>query len=246
MIHRVRVFFALLFVIPVFVLTYVVFVPLGWLIYALGAHRAADDYRFFGIHILVKWIMFSFGGQMHITGLENLPSKEESACFVANHQSILDVVAMYYPWNLRTGFVGKAELRKVPVLRGYFATIHSVYIDRKSPRDSIKAILKASDNLKSGYSMAIFPEGTRAKDGLVHPFKAGSFKMATRVGAPIIPVTIKGTRALWEGSHSFKRLPVYVHFGTPIVTEGMDADALKDVHTVIENEIRATYDVLGK
>ena len=56
-------------------------------------------------------------------------------------------------------------------------------------------------NLKAGRSLVIFPEGTRSKSGLMNPFKEGSFKLATRSGASIVPVTIDGSYRLLEGNH---------------------------------------------
>ncbi|MGN0907643.1 MAG: lysophospholipid acyltransferase family protein, partial [Bullifex sp.] len=149
-----------------------------------------------------------------------------------------------YPKKVFTGFIGKVEVKKIPIVNSWFSALNSVYIDRKSPRDSIKAILQGSENIRNGKSMTIFPEGTRSKDGAIHEFKAGSFKMATRVDAVICPVAIKGTRCLFETPYSLLRKDVYITFLPPLITEGMSEEEKKEVHTIVEERIRAEYDAL--
>ena len=92
--------------------------------------------------------------------------------------------------------------------------------------------------------MTIFPEGTRSKDGRVHEFKAGSFKMATRVDAIICPCVIKGTRYLFETPFSLLRKKVYVTFLPPIDTSKLSEEEKKEIHNIVENSIRECYEKL--
>ncbi|MDY4068226.1 lysophospholipid acyltransferase family protein, partial [Bullifex sp.] len=105
-------------------------------------------------------------------------------------------------------------------------------------------ILQGSENIKGGLPMTIFPEGTRSKDGLVHEFKAGSFKMATRVDAIICPCVIKGTRYLFETPFSLLRKKVYITFLPPVDTSKLSEDEKKDIHSIVENSIRECYEKL--
>lgn len=232
-----------IFVLPILILSYIFGVSFATLFRKCGRENASLAVSHFWLRILIWAIMFFFGGNMHIIGRENIPASGK-ICYVGNHQSMIDVVALLYPAGIWCGFIGKVEIKKIPIISSWFNLIRAVYIDRKSPRDSIKAILQGSKQIEEGYPMGIFPEGTRSKDEVIHEFKAGSFKMATRVGAMIVPVVIKGTRDIFENGNSLLRRPVYVQYLKPIDTSVMDEEELKDVHTVVENEIRAAYDAL--
>lgn len=240
----IKYLIAIVFIIPVFVLIYFLTAPIAYLLEKSGRKMASEKYKSAMIHFLVRWIMFFLGMRLIVEGRENLPPFMSGGAIFANHQSLLDSVVLVGS-GVWCGFVGKAELKKIPVLNGFFKMIKSVYIDRKSPRDSIKAILDASNNIKKGHVMAIFPEGTRSKDGKIHEFKSGSFKMATRVKANVIPVAIYGSRAILEESRSLLFKKVYISYGKPIITKDMDEDVLKDVHLKVESEVRSLYEALS-
>ena len=84
---------------------------------------------------------------------------------------------------------------KILVTRG-----KCIPLDRQNPRDAIRVINEGVKNLKDGYSMMIFPEGTRSLDGKTLPFKKGSLKLAIKAKVPIVPVTIDAH------SHHLKRI----------------------------------------
>jgi 1-acyl-sn-glycerol-3-phosphate acyltransferase len=130
-------------------------------------------------------------------GKENIP--EGSCLFVCNHQSHLDIPVIIENINEIVGFVAKKELEKFGILRYWMSEIHCVFIDRENPREGLKAILEGAKNLKNGYPMAIFPEGTRSKSDKIGEFKKGSMKMAIKAGVPIVPLTIDGTYKALEG-----------------------------------------------
>ena len=94
--------------------------------------------------------------------------------------------------------VSKKEIAKVPGLRIWMKFINCVFLDRENPREGIKAILKGIENIKSGISMFISPEGTRnSGEGLLE-FKPGSLKMAEKTGCPIVPVAITNADKVFE------------------------------------------------
>jgi 1-acyl-sn-glycerol-3-phosphate acyltransferase len=71
----------------------------------------------------------------------------------------------------------------------------------------------------------IFPEGTRTRDGQLGPFKKGGFHLAMEAGVPIVPIALRGTRALMpRGSLRVKSGEVFVTIGPPISTSGLTID----------------------
>jgi 1-acyl-sn-glycerol-3-phosphate acyltransferase len=140
------------------------------------------------------------GGQVEVSGLENLPPKQ-GVLFVANHQGAFDIPLLlgYIPGV--KGFVSKKQNSRLPIVGIWMKLLRCVILDRENLRQSAKAMVMGVRFLKEGWSLVIFPEGTRSKSGVMNRFKDGSFKLATRSGATIVPLTIDGSYRLLEGNH---------------------------------------------
>ena len=125
-----------------------------------------------------------------VIGKENLSN--EPFLFVANHQSYFDVMLLMAFIPHKKGFVAKIEFLKIPFVKKLTDKLNFIFLDRGNLRQNNFAILKGIDILKNGHSLVVFPEGTwRWEDhGTMLPFKRGSFKLATKSGASIIPVSI--------------------------------------------------------
>lgn len=242
MIKFIKILIAAIIVVPFFILSYI---PLfiAFCLKKAGNKNASELVINKTAHFLIRAIFLVLGGKVIVEGLDNIPDSGK-LCFIGNHTSLLDCIAVMYPKKVFTGFIGKVEIKKIPIVNSWFNALNSVYIDRKSPRDSIKAILQGSDNIKNGKAMTIFPEGTRSKDGSVHEFKAGSFKMASRVDAIICPCAIRGTRYLFENPFTLLRKKVYISFLPPIDTSLMDEEEKKNIHIIVEESIRKCYESL--
>ncbi len=129
--------------------------------------------------------------KIRIEGQQNI-KKGETYIIVSNHQSALDILLLY---RLLTHFkwVAKKELFRVPVIGWNLWLNRYITIERKSPKDALKMIKKASVYLNSGSSVLLFAEGTRTLDGRVKKFKEGAFVLAKKTNKPILPVVIDGT-----------------------------------------------------
>ena len=92
--------------------------------------------------------------------------------------------------------------------------------------------------------MAIYPEGTRSRNGEIAEFKAGALKMATKAKAVIVPVAIQNTRVLLEDAFTFRRIPVYVSILPPIDTSLLGEEEIKNICATVEDGIRAEYSKL--
>lgn len=243
MLKLLRILIGAIFVVPILIVTYV-FYPVISHLKKKGRNEQADRLLWSVIRFLSHSIMFFFGAKMHIVGEEYIPHESGKYCYIGNHQSMFDIVALLYPRDFRVSFVGKIEIKKLPIIRGWFRLLDAVYIDRKNPRQSLKAIIDGSRYIESGHGMSIFPEGTRSRDGRIHEFKAGSFKMASRVGGIIVPVVCKGTRSVFEAGSSLLRRPVYLQFLPHISTEGMSDEELKELPEKVRTMIQEAYDAL--
>ncbi|HOW45038.1 MAG TPA: lysophospholipid acyltransferase family protein [Candidatus Aminicenantes bacterium] len=141
------------------------------------------------------------GGKVEVAGTENLP-RTGGVLLVANHQGAFDIPLLigYLPGI--KGFVSKKENFRLPLVSSWMRRLGCIVIDRGDLRQSAGAIARGIDALRAGRTLVIFPEGTRSKSGRLGLFKEGSFKLATRSGAAVVPLTIDGSWRLLEGNRN--------------------------------------------
>ncbi len=239
---KFRIIIALIICLPVFIPGCII-AMLSEIFFLLRLKRLGNLWLHFWLSIVIRWIWLSFGASVEVKGKENVQKRGVKACYICNHESMMDIPALFYS-GIWAGVVAKMELRKVFGLNILMKELGCVFMDRKNIRQSLQAILKGVENIKSGRPMAICPEGTRSKDGTMGSFKAGAFKMATKSKALVIPVTFKNTRCLLEDAYTFRRIKVYVNIGKPIDTESLNEDEMRKLPERVENIIRKTYEAL--
>ncbi|MCT4563419.1 MAG: 1-acyl-sn-glycerol-3-phosphate acyltransferase [Maledivibacter sp.] len=175
-----------------------------------------------------KWgynLIKASGSKIKVIGQENIP-KDQAVLFVSNHQSYLDIPVLLGYIDKPKSFIAKAELSKYPLFSTWMKAMRCIFIDRSDVRQSLRAIKEGIKLLKNGYSLVIFPEGTRSKDGNLMEFKQGSLKLATKSGVPIMPVTINGTKDIMtRGTLFIKPTDVEIIISKPIF---MDEETAKD------------------
>ena len=189
----------------------------------------------------LRGVLLFSGCSLEVIGREHIPA--EAALFVGNHRSMFDIVALGPILSPPIGFIAKAELEKVPLLNGWMDRIHCLFLDRSDIKKGMQMILDATELLKRGISLFIFPEGTRntTKDALL-PFHAGSFKMAFKAGTPIVPVVINGTKDVFEDHiPRIDRRKIRVEFGEPVYTKDMDRAGQKALPEKIRAWIEEKY-----
>lgn len=175
-----------------------------------------------------------------VTGRENVDPKQ-SYVFVANHQSFLDVFAVYgwLPNNFK--WLMKKEIRRVPFVGTACAVAGHIFVDRSNPRAALQSMEKVKNELVDGISTVIFPEGTRTKTGEIGRFKQGAFKIAMDMELPVVPITLNGFyKAMPSGqpfANPFSHLSL--HIGKPIdISQFTDInDAMLHVREKVEHRI---------
>lgn len=172
------------------------------------------------------------GVTVTVEGRENIPAGR--ACvFVANHRSYYDIPVMLTQMDAPHGLVAKKEVEKIPLVRGWMRLLHCVFLDREDPRKAMASLNEAIENVKKGYSMTIFPEGTRNKgeEGTLNEFKGGAFRIATKAKAPVVPVALTGTRDVMENNRFWLMKPAHVtvRILPAIETAGMSRDEVKEL-----------------
>ncbi len=152
-----------------------------------------------------------------VTGQENI-QKGQSYVFVSNHQSFLDVFAIYgwLPANFK--WLMKKELRRVPFVGFACKVAGHIFVDRANPVAALHSIKEIEAELQNGVSTVIFPEGTRTKTGEMGRFKRGAFQVALDLHLPIIPISLTGCyEAMPRGTYYARpHSHIYMHIGKPI------------------------------
>lgn len=140
-----------------------------------------------------SWLILATTGvEVTVQGLERVvPGK--TYVFVANHQSIYDIPVVFASLPFQLRIIAKASLGRFPILGWHLRRSGHMLVDRRRP--DRQGIFSWATSLPSrGLSLIVFPEGTRSRDGLVAPFKAGSFFPPVQTGIAIVPISVVGSR----------------------------------------------------
>lgn len=187
-----------------------------------------------------KLVIKLTGSTVEVKGAENIP-QTGAFVMVGNHQGYLDIPLLlgYVPKSI--AFISKIEILKAPILSDWMKYMQCVFIDRKDRRQSVEAMAQAVENVKRGYPLVIFPEGTRSRGAPVAEFKPGSFKLAYRSDAAIVPFTIDGTWHVWEEHKRIRsaHLTLTIHKSIPAagLTKEEQAALPALVHKTVESAL---------
>ena len=169
-------------------------------------------------HIIKNWsysIIQTAGLKVKVNGLENVPA--EPVIFASTHSSLFDIPVLFSVLSGKLSIVYKKELDKVPLFGAGMKKTPFIAIDRSNARSALESLKIAVKKINDGYSIIIFPEGTRSKDGRLQSFKRGAFMLASLSGAKVVPVTIKGTYEINPpGAKSIQPMDVQMYIGKAI------------------------------
>jgi len=179
-----------------FGLTLVIFHPIQWIcfnVFGYQAHKKSVDYLNF---FLVKCT--NLLGTSYTFRYRNLIPENVPIIFVANHQSLYDIVGIiWYLRKFHAKFVSKKELGKgIPSVSYNLRHGGSVLIDRKDPKQAIPVIKGLSEYIeKNKRSAVIFPEGTRSKNGKPKEFAQSGLKILCKYApsAYVVPISINNS-----------------------------------------------------
>lgn len=179
-----------------------------------------------------------------VDGLEHVDPSERYVV-ASNHLSMFDIPLLFKVLPFPGRFLAKKELFRLPLIGRAMTTIGIIEIDRDAGGGSSRQAINRGVTIAAerGYSLLVFPEGTRSKDASLLPFKKGAFRIAIDTGLPLLPVVIEGTNRISRphskiyhpGSVSVRVLP-------PIATSDMtNRDDLSRLTNEVEAAINDMY-----
>ncbi len=183
------------------------------------------------------------GTKLKIVGMDRIP-KDTPVLYIGNHRSFFDSVFTYAHIIRPTVYLAKKETRKVPGLNIWMYLMHCLFLDRNDIKQGLQCILRLIELVGEGYSVTIFPEGTRNHtEGTLLAFHEGSFKVATKTGIPIVPIAISGSGGVFEDHFPWIRsTEVTMEYLEPIYPDKLDPEDKKHIGAYTR---RVIADALG-
>lgn len=195
---------------------------------------------------IVNWAfkvcLFLAGTTVIVRGEENVP-KEEPVLYIGNHRSYFDILITYVRVPRPTGYIAKKEMLKWPLLVNWMRNLHCLFLDRNDLKQGLKIVLTAIDLVKAGVSICIFPEGTRNRvNHTFMEFHEGSFKIASKTGCPIVPMTIYNSADIFEDHlPMIRKTRVILEYGKPVYIKDLSKEDQKRIGNYTKNIIMDTY-----
>lgn len=219
-----------------FVGCFLLYLLVCYLVVLVTAHRSdpekvydRDDPFVRGIVKLYAPAVFRLlGCKIEAIGTEKLP-KDGRFLLVSNHLHDLDpgVILAAYP-DAQLAFIAKKEVFDMKLVGRLLPRILGQFIDRENDRNALRTILRCIALLKEDTaSVAVFPEGKITGDNLLHQFRPGVFKMATKANVPIVVCTLFGTQNITKNVKRLRRTHIRLH-----LVDVIPAEELKGVTTV--------------
>ncbi|MDH5824504.1 lysophospholipid acyltransferase family protein [Luteimonas sp. RD2P54] len=206
-------------------LGFTLFWTAGWICLALLLHALSGGARRLPLRMASRcWapgLLGGAGARLEVEGLERVDWTRRYV-LVANHESVIDICALFRAVPVPLHFLLKQEMAQVPFVGWYARAMGMVFIPRDNRRAATASLRRAADLVRGGAILCVFPEGTRSRDGGVAPFKPGAFQAAIDAGAEVLPVALEGAGAVLPPEGAFRVRPgtIRVRFGAPLPLAG--------------------------
>jgi 1-acyl-sn-glycerol-3-phosphate acyltransferase len=174
-------------------------------------------------HCWAPGLMLGAGARLKVDGADRV-DWSRPVVLVANHQSMIDICALFRAAPKPLRFVLKDELTRLPFLGWYTRAMGMIGIARGNGRKAQASLERAVGLVRSGACLAAFPEGTRGRPGRLGAFKGGAFQIAIAAGCTVVPVAIIGSGdVLPAGGFRVRPGVITLRFGEPIPTTGLSS-----------------------
>lgn len=196
------------------------------------------DANFYMLQHMMRNIFKIMGIKVNVEGN---PCFEENGVIIANHRSNFDSLILITCMEKPIIFIGKTEIKKFIFVGKWFQDIGCLFMDRNDIRKSLEVINQGIEKVKEGYTVVIFPEGSRSKEKKVNEFKPGSLKVAMKAQAPILPVTFINSDDCYEVHHRFNSAKIQVYINDVVHLDQLEAKNTVEIANYLEGIIAGKY-----
>jgi 1-acyl-sn-glycerol-3-phosphate acyltransferase len=196
-----------------------------------------------GLARLWSWLILrTSSSPLTVQGLDRI-DLAQPAIYAANHSSALDIPVLYVGLPFQFRILAKLELFRLPFLGWHLKRSGQIPIDRTDPRHSLRSLSAASQTVKQGMPLVVFPEGGRSTDGHLQSFLGGTFYAAIKAQVPIVPMAIIGTfEALPMNTFVIRPTPFRLIVGEPIPTAGLVSRDMEALSARVHQSMSELFD----
>lgn len=210
--------------------TLIIFVALAISIIIFPIFKAPRSQK-----IAAKFIQILTGIKIEIKGKED----PNAQMFLMNHQSDLDIEVMELVTDKPLAWVAKKELFDVPFFGLALKLPEDIAVDREDKKSLLKLLKDAKDRLEKGKTLAIFPEGTRSRNGRILPFKSGAQIIADKYRLRVQPVVLLETAKYYNIKKYIANIgTIRVVFLPSFIANGSNPNWLQE----LRKEMQRVYD----
>jgi 1-acyl-sn-glycerol-3-phosphate acyltransferase len=220
-----------------------ILIVVGIPVLVLGLAYPSRRIMAWAANLWARAMLLACGVRLVIEGAEAV-SDGQPRFYLGNHQSALDIPVIICALRGDVRFMAKNSLFAIPIFGWILSRYGYVPVDRGHARRSHASLTRMVERLRARpISFAVFPEGTRSRDGRLQPFRKGTMKICRRSGLPVVPFSIDGTVSVHHRDEFLRARPGVVRliFGRPIPSEEVaamsDAELLERVRGVISAQL---------
>ena len=193
-------------------------------------------------NLWAKILLLLCNTKVQIIGKENI-LRGKPQIFMANHQSGFDIliVLAHIPGQFR--WLVKKELFHIPIFGAAMKSAGYIEIDRNNREKAMRSLDQAALRIREGKSIMAFPEGTRSRFSEIKTFKQGTFYLAIKSGAPIVPISIIGSGEIMP-KRSLKVKPgkIKLIIDKPIDVKNITLENRQELIKIVRNTIIKNHD----
>jgi 1-acyl-sn-glycerol-3-phosphate acyltransferase len=173
-----------------FIVVFFLWIVPSWLmVKQIKDEKAAGRFTSRALHVL-----FALAGiRLKVVGKQYMDTPGAKV-YASNHASYFDVLPVMMGLGVTYRFVAKGEVNQMPFIGTFLNQMGHLSFDRHDAGARLKQVDEIEECLRRGDSVFVFPEGTFTPEDGVRPFQLGAFRGAVATDAPVIPVSLKGTR----------------------------------------------------
>ena len=234
---------SLWWILPLFAAFYLVLLLLafGYLCWVCGRvdlsqPQAEHDDPFYRrvMDVYIEALMMLVGVKLDKEGFEQVP-QDGRFLLVCHHLFIADPGILLNAFRKnQIAFITKKENMDLFIINKFMHKILCQPLDREDDRQALKVILKCIQLIKNDeVSVCVFPEGYTSKDGKLHHFRSGVFKIAQKTKVPIVVCTIQNTRSIFHNLKRLKKTHVPLHLVGVIQPEEYQGMSTVDISSKV-------------
>lgn len=206
--------------------------------YAYHPKKYSEIERYSLVNYVISFMVKSGKIRTEAYGLENLP-KEGGYMMYPNHQGKYDVLGIVRTHKKPCSFVMDKDKSYTILVREFVDLLQAKRLEKDNPRQGITIINQVAKEVANGKRYILFPEGGYKFNNKneLGEFKAGSFKIALKSKAPIVPVALIDSYKVFNSFH-FGPITTYVYYLKPIAYEEYKDLKTQEIAELVKNRIQ--------